>query len=35
VTAELPLSAAGEAHTAMREGRNVGKTLLAVNPPRR
>ncbi|NUP43914.1 MAG: zinc-binding dehydrogenase [Streptomyces sp.] len=32
VSAELPLARAAEAHEEMRAGRNVGKTLLAVNP---
>jgi NADPH2:quinone reductase len=32
VSAELPLARAVEAHEAMRAARNVGKTLLAVNP---
>ncbi|MFI0940285.1 zinc-binding alcohol dehydrogenase family protein [Streptomyces sp. NPDC021020] len=32
ISAELPLDRAAEAHEAMRAGRNVGKTLLAVNP---
>ncbi|WP_031524116.1 quinone oxidoreductase family protein [Streptomyces sp. NRRL F-5123] len=32
ISAELPLDGAAEALDAMRAGRNVGKTLLAVNP---
>lgn len=32
VSAELPLERAAEAHQVMRAGRNIGKTLLAVDP---
>ncbi|NJP47988.1 quinone oxidoreductase family protein [Actinacidiphila epipremni] len=32
VSAELPLERAAEAHEVMRAGRNIGKTLLAVDP---
>jgi len=31
ITAELPLSAAAEAHATLQAGQNVGKTLLRVN----